>query len=130
MHARSTAPRRSAREIDTARAPMVPLGKERGGTMGDEMGAFRVSVEIENPARPGERRTLEAVLVDPGAELSWLPAPVLESLGIARILLGAHSPEGMNLRVEDRKSTRLNSSHVKISYAVFCLKKKRKQNHN
>src|SRR5690606_40694096 len=25
---------------------------------------------------------------------------------------------------EDRKSTRLNSSHVKISYAVFCLKKK------
>src|SRR5690349_23999765 len=28
----------------------------------------------------------------------------------------------------DRKSTRLNSSHVEISYAVFCLKKKRKQN--
>src|SRR5690606_39435671 len=26
---------------------------------------------------------------------------------------------------EDRKSTRLNSSHVKISYAVFCLKKKK-----
>src|SRR5690606_10291492 len=29
--------------------------------------------------------------------------------------------------IEDRKSTRLNSSHVKISYAVFCLKKKRKK---
>src|SRR5690606_41379449 len=29
--------------------------------------------------------------------------------------------------VEDRKSTRLNSSHVKISYAVFCLKKKKQQ---
>src|SRR5690606_39675569 len=28
----------------------------------------------------------------------------------------------------DRKSTRLNSSHVKISYAVFCLKKKKKKN--
>src|SRR5690606_41702375 len=28
---------------------------------------------------------------------------------------------------EDRKSTRLNSSHVKISYAVFCLKKKTKR---
>src|SRR5690349_24218348 len=27
----------------------------------------------------------------------------------------------------DRKSTRLNSSHVEISYAVFCLKKKKKQ---
>src|SRR5690606_42154969 len=29
--------------------------------------------------------------------------------------------------VKDRKSTRLNSSHVKISYAVFCLKKKKKK---
>src|SRR5436309_5175122 len=28
--------------------------------------------------------------------------------------------------IQDRKSTRLNSSHVKISYAVFCLKKKKK----
>src|SRR5690606_40095481 len=30
-------------------------------------------------------------------------------------------------RRSDRKSTRLNSSHVKISYAVFCLKKKKKK---
>src|SRR5258708_27015593 len=30
-------------------------------------------------------------------------------------------------RVEDRKSTRLNSSHQIISYAVFCLKKKKRQ---
>src|SRR5690606_40906667 len=29
------------------------------------------------------------------------------------------------IRLGDRKSTRLNSSHVKISYAVFCLKKKK-----
>src|SRR5438874_13641022 len=34
-------------------------------------------------------------------------------------------PRGAQPRqVEDRKSTRLNSSHVEISYAVFCLKKK------
>src|SRR5256885_9542576 len=33
------------------------------------------------------------------------------------------SPDGQNL---DRKSTRLNSSHLVISYAVFCLKKKTK----
>src|SRR5690606_41732112 len=32
--------------------------------------------------------------------------------------------------VGDRKSTRLNSSHVKISYAVFCLKKKKIRLHN
>src|SRR5699024_2133355 len=31
-----------------------------------------------------------------------------------------------NMLIQDRKSTRLNSSHVSISYAVFCLKKKRK----
>src|SRR3712207_8346722 len=30
---------------------------------------------------------------------------------------------------QDRKSTRLNSSHAHISYAVFCLKKKKKKNH-
>src|SRR5690606_40387775 len=36
----------------------------------------------------------------------------------------AHTPEGASFSVRDRKSTRLNSSHVKISYAVFCLKKK------
>src|SRR5690606_41439904 len=32
----------------------------------------------------------------------------------------------LRVRKIDRKSTRLNSSHVKISYAVFCLKKKKK----
>src|SRR5438876_4424933 len=31
--------------------------------------------------------------------------------------------------VEDRKSTRLNSSHPSISYAVFCLKKKKSKTH-
>src|SRR2546430_8823945 len=35
-----------------------------------------------------------------------------------------HPEEG---RKRDRKSTRLNSSHSQISYAVFCLKKKKKQ---
>src|SRR5207302_10986910 len=34
--------------------------------------------------------------------------------------------ELVQFRLGDRKSTRLNSSHVKISYAVFCLKKKKK----
>src|SRR5207302_11431158 len=34
-----------------------------------------------------------------------------------------YSYEAARLRFGDRKSTRLNSSHVKISYAVFCLKK-------
>src|SRR5579871_6959471 len=44
---------------------------------------------------------------------------------------GRHSRRDLQFpgpRREDRKSTRLNSSHVEISYAVFCLKKKKKNN--
>jgi predicted aspartyl protease len=52
--------------------------------MSNDMGTFRVDVAIENPARPGEIRLLESVLVDTGAELSWFPAAVLESLGVER----------------------------------------------
>src|SRR5690606_40028036 len=37
---------------------------------------------------------------------------------------GAQNTRKTQLYIGDRKSTRLNSSHVKISYAVFCLKKK------
>src|SRR5690554_7269662 len=36
----------------------------------------------------------------------------------------------LSLFIIDRKSTRLNSSHVRISYAVFCLKKKKKKLYN
>jgi predicted aspartyl protease len=50
--------------------------------MHDEMGTFRVDIEIENPARPGERRMVRSALVDTGAELSWIPVATLESLGI------------------------------------------------
>src|SRR3712207_8873156 len=42
--------------------------------------------------------------------------------GLAAYLRAAH---GRDQLIEDRKSTRLNSSHANISYAVFCLKKKK-----
>jgi predicted aspartyl protease len=48
------------------------------------MGSFRVDVAVENPVHPGEKRVLQSVLVDTGAELSWFPAEVLQSLGIER----------------------------------------------
>src|SRR3712207_8980741 len=38
---------------------------------------------------------------------------------------GSHRRQSGQRRVQDRKSTRLNSSHANISYAVFCLKKKK-----
>src|SRR3989442_7574495 len=40
-----------------------------------------------------------------------------------------HGVAGLEQREVDRKSTRLNSSHVRISYAVFCLKKKKVKEH-
>ena len=52
--------------------------------MADEMGQFRVDVLIENPAKPGEKRLVRNALVDTGAELSWVPREILESLGIER----------------------------------------------
>src|SRR3712207_8865715 len=48
---------------------------------------------------------------------------------VANTLVDATGKEGMKffpLVFSDRKSTRLNSSHANISYAVFCLKKKKK----
>jgi predicted aspartyl protease len=60
----------------------------RGGVIvADDMGTFRTDIELENPAHPGERRLVQALLVDTGSELSWVPASVLESLGITRVKL-------------------------------------------
>src|SRR5436190_11608004 len=60
---------------------------------------------------------------------SWDPAGVAQHFDAT---LGQHlQPVGMvmpkGLDQKDRKSTRLNSSHTVISYAVFCLKKKKKK---
>src|SRR5947209_11400131 len=43
---------------------------------------------------------------------------------VERVRLAVDRGTGVNGKAEDRKSTRLNSSHANISYAVFCLKKK------
>src|SRR5690606_41011650 len=52
-------------------------------------------------------------------------APGARHAGDAQHQLRPAPGHGAQGRHEDRKSTRLNSSHVKISYAVFCLKKKK-----
>src|SRR5690554_7500630 len=65
---------------------------------------------------------------------------ITEGAGIASPYLTVYLKSGFGLNAElgirmnahseyrtDRKSTRLNSSHVRISYAVFCLKKKKKK---
>lgn len=52
--------------------------------MADDMSSFRTDVEIENPIAPGTRRLVRGVLVDTGAELSWFPGDLSESLGVKR----------------------------------------------
>src|SRR2546427_5717797 len=49
---------------------------------------------------------------------TWSPQDI-----VGHLIHGEGSPS------RDRKSTRLNSSHSQISYAVFCLKKKKKKSH-
>src|SRR5690348_18222718 len=52
--------------------------------------------------------------------------PIYPGLEAGRVdLVGRRDVEDVDARREDRKSTRLNSSHPSISYAVFCLKKKK-----
>src|SRR5690606_41472316 len=67
-----------------------------------------------------ERREREGLRLDDLADL--------EGLGRGRDADIEGAGAGLVDDLEaDRKSTRLNSSHVKISYAVFCLKKKKKE---
>src|SRR3712207_8627824 len=55
-----------------------------------------------------------------------LPAPVRPKERLAlRVEAGKRLRAGEEGKMVDRKSTRLNSSHANISYAVFCLKKKK-----
>src|SRR5699024_12094200 len=59
-----------------------------------------------------------------GNKIAFIPQNPMTALDPSR-KIGAQMAEFLNLHQDlDRKSTRLNSSHVSISYAVFCLKKK------
>src|SRR3712207_8183002 len=54
-----------------------------------------------------------------------LPAPITDTLEPHKKIVG-NRPGFLDSILGDRKSTRLNSSHANISYAVFCLKKKKR----
>src|SRR3712207_7083563 len=100
------------------------------------------SVRFADFATITRSRTLD-VPTDVGQELYDTARALFDALGLdrARIrLVGVRAerlvqadaaPQQLELGARehgrDRKSTRLNSSHANISYAVFCLKKKKKQ---
>src|SRR5690606_42146204 len=58
-----------------------------------------------------------------GADVRWIPLNDDMQTDLEAMSAAINSDTGMVYLCKDRKSTRLNSSHVKISYAVFCLKK-------
>src|SRR5438874_10476379 len=86
---------------------------------------------------PGKEALFWAVLEEVGARITQQgeaiardapdPVAMLRAGALAWIRLAGDPVVRQIMLIEDRKSTRLNSSHVEISYAVFCLKKKKKR---
>src|SRR5438132_7589366 len=83
---------------------------------------------------PAIRAQVES-LITPGLPLSLFPLRLNEFMSINNVeaFAGHFNVEtcytsNIDMNSLDRKSTRLNSSHTVISYAVFCLKKKKKKN--
>src|SRR5258707_7551884 len=79
----------------------------------------------EDASVPGRTNPLADLIWTTGK--GWLSCNHI--LGPVGALCGGTGPAAnrglVELRITDRKSTRLNSSHANISYAVFCLKKKK-----
>src|SRR5690349_23478637 len=70
------------------------------------------------------------LLVELGSRQSLAGIAIAAQVPVRAQTPGAILPDARMSGRQDRKSTRLNSSHVEISYAVFCLKKKKKKRHN
>src|SRR5690348_18096358 len=73
----------------------------------------------------------QEVFTDPSylGQLVVMTAPMIGNYGINPEDVESDRPHVAGVVVRDRKSTRLNSSHPSISYAVFCLKKKNNPPH-
>ena len=120
----------------------------------DDVGIFRISIAVESPLRRGELVHVADTLVDTGSECTWIPRPILESLGVVvekrrafivadgrRIerdigyviihvagtstndevvfseegdfpILGVHSLEGLNLRVDPVRKELLDAGPI------------------
>src|SRR3712207_7125603 len=68
-------------------------------------------------------RSQEAVVIFEIAENRRIGPDILQVEQLAPAVMPDHEIGLVSLLLQDRKSTRLNSSHANISYAVFCLKK-------
>src|SRR3989442_4848499 len=105
--------RGQVREGGMAAARVVPAFDEVEDGQA-RVGVSREAVPIEQLALEGREEALAEGVVVGVADASH-----------RRPDAGVATPPAEGERGVDRKSTRLNSSHVRISYAVFCLKKKK-----
>src|SRR5207249_6383296 len=100
-------------------------------------GNVRPSEMLRSPATKAKATRQRGAKIDHVWMLSYECAGIAQAGGLGEAVAGLartlSSDYGLRVTVllpshgrhsEDRKSTRLNSSHVSISYAVFCLKKK------
>src|SRR5215471_9587175 len=117
--------------IDPRRAWSVLMRNEKSGGHGERPGAVGlIDAALWDLTARVEQKPLWAVLAERFGTTATRSVAVYASGGHYR---GDDDLAALNSEIracldagQDRKSTRLNSSHVEISYAVFCLKKKKK----
>src|SRR5436309_9370770 len=113
----------------------VELPERVDVVLADQIGRFGLESGILEYFADARARFLKPGGVMVPGELALVVAPVECRELSERVEFWGRGPAGYDFRpacttatnTGDRKSTRLNSSHVKISYAVFCLKKKKKE---
>src|SRR5438874_360665 len=103
--------------------PKVSSRKEVCDRVQEETGAYLVHPYDDDRIIAGQATAAKEFLEEI-PDLDAVFAPVSGGGLLSGTCLGAKGIR-KDIRIIDRKSTRLNSSHVEISYAVFCLKKKR-----
>src|SRR5437870_8095796 len=113
---RSRVPSPAARTI----AFMLPHLRHVAGERFSERVEVTVVLQVPSHVAQGPWDVLKIAIV------ALLQGDIDEPPGGLQVALDAGQVEESQER-QDRKSTRLNSSHVAISYAVFCLKKKKKK---
>src|SRR3712207_8991163 len=86
---------------------------------------FRSHLPLGSPRQVGSKELVKAGF-DVRESLQESHCGLDRQTRLARFVVSAEPGQWWDTEVvEDRKSTRLNSSHANISYAVFCLKKKK-----
>src|SRR5690242_21508447 len=118
------------------------MGGTMGKTIGIDLGTTNSCVAVMEGGEPvvisnseGTRTTPSVVaftktgerLVGQVAKRQSVTNPKNTIFSIKRFMGRKHNEVSEEMKMVDRKSTRLNSSHMSISYAVFCLKKKKKK---